>query len=317
VAATSSRTLRLLSLLQAQSSWSGPQLADRLGVSARTLRRDVDRLRELGYPVDATRGAGGGYRMAPGASLPPLALDDEEAVALVLGLQSAVAGAPAVAEAALRALTKTVRVLPPRLRRQVDALRAATAHPARTGGSDPDPAVLLALAHAVHRGERLDFDYTAADGRAGRRSVEPHRLVPLWGHWYLLAHDLDRADWRIFRVDRVRGPGPGGPRFRPREPPEPDVAAYVRHRIGTAPFGFAVSAVLHCTAEEARRRVSGWVRVEELPGDRCRLSCATDALEWAAFELARAGCEVSEVRPPELVLVLRDWARRLDGAAPR
>ena len=319
MATTSSRTLRLLSLLQARRSWPGAELADRLGVSPRTLRRDVDRLRALGYPVHAARGVAGGYRLAPGASLPPLALDDEEAVALVLGLQSVVDAAPASAEAALRALTKAVRVLPPRLQRRVDALRAATAtSPAGSGPGrlpGPDPAVLLTLAGAVQAGERTTLDYTTADGRTGPRSVEPHRLVPLWRFWYLLAHDLDRADWRVFRVDRIASATAGGARFRPREVPDADVAAFVRRRIDTAPAGHAVRAVLHCTPGHARRRVSPWTRITDLPGGRCLLSWSTDELDRAAFELARVGCDVSEVEPPELVAVLREWAQRLDRAA--
>jgi predicted DNA-binding transcriptional regulator YafY len=315
VATTSSRTLRLLSLLQARAYWPGPELADRLGVSPRTLRRDVDRLRALGYPVRAARGVDGGYQLAPGASLPPLALDDEEAVALVVGLQTAVTTAPAFAEAALRALTKTVRVLPPRLRRQVDALRAATAtSPAPTGPPGPDPAVLLTLAQAVQGGTELTLAYRAADGTASTRTLEPHRLVPLWRNWYLLAHDLDRGDWRVFRVDRVVSATASGRRFRHREPPEPDVAAYVRRRIDGAPSGYAVRAVLHCDPDRVRRRVGTWAQVADLPGNRCLLSFPTGALEWAAFELARADCEISEVEPPELVAVLREWSQRLDRA---
>lgn len=318
MAATSSRTLRLLSLLQARRCWPGPELAGRLGVSARTLRRDVDRLRELGYPVHATRGTDGGYRLAAGASLPPLALDDEEAVALTVALQAVVGTAPAFAGPALRALTKTVRVLPDRLRRQVDALLAATATPAVPGGgAGPDPRVLLAVAQAVQAGERVVLDYTAADGRAGERRVEPHRLVPLRGHWYLLAHDVDRADWRVFRVDRALSAVPDGSRFRPRELPAVDVAEHVRRRVDTAPRGHAVRAVLHCPAERAREAVGHWVQVEEGPGEGCVLTCTTDALDWAAFAIGRVGCEVSGVEPPELVDLLREWSGRFGRAATR
>lgn len=317
MAATSSRTLRLLSLLQAQRHWPGPDLADRLGVSVRTLRRDVDRLRGLGYPVQATRGADGGYQLAAGASLPPLALDDEEAVALAVALQSAVGSAPAFAEAALRALATTVRVMPARLRRQVDALLAATTAPTPTGPRGPDPALLLAVAQAVQAGERLTLRYTAADGRSSVRRIEPHRLVPLRRNWYLLAHDLDRADWRVFRVDRAASAVPDGSRFRPRELPDDDVAAYVRRRVDTAPWGYAVRAVLHCPADVARARLGVWAQVEDLGGGTCSLTLTTEALDWAVFALGRVGCEVSGVEPPELVEELRGWADRFGRAARR
>src|SRR3954462_14224592 len=183
MAATSSRTLRLLSLLQSRRHWAGADLAERLDVSLRTLRRDVDRLRELGYPVEAQRGVDGGYALAPGAALPPLLLDDDEAVALAVGLQAAAQGMVAgIAETSVRALAKVVQVMPARLRRRVDALRAMTV-PMEWGGGDPgptvDPAVLPTVALACRDGERLEFSYTAAGGRPTDRSVEPHRLVSL------------------------------------------------------------------------------------------------------------------------------------------
>lgn len=177
MANTSSRTLRLLSLLQTHRSWSGAELAERLGISGRTLRRDIDRLRELGYPVEAERGVDGGYQLAPGASLPPLVLDDEEAVALVVGLQSAALSSVAgVAESSVRALTKVVQVMPPRLRARADALRAMTI-PASWGNTAPtvDPALLTTLARACRDTERLEFTYTARGGEASARRVEPHR----------------------------------------------------------------------------------------------------------------------------------------------
>lgn len=321
VATTGARTLSLLSLLQARRDWPGPELAERLGVSSRTLRRDVERLRELGYPVSAVRGLHGGYQLAAGASMPPLALQDEEAVALVVGLQASVGAAPALAEPALRALAKAVRVLPPRLRRQVEALSARTVLGAPGAGAPGlDPAVLLVVAQAAQDGERVALDYTAADGRASARTVEPHHLVPLRRSWYLLAHDVDRADWRVFRLDRISSARGTGARFRHRDPPADDVAAWLRRRVDAAPFGHEVSAVLHCPAERARERVGAWARVEELADDRCRVAFSADALDWAAFALGRVGCEISEVEPPELVAELRGWAgrfRRAAAGAPR
>src|SRR3954462_4975793 len=223
MAATSSRTLRLLSLLQSRRHWAGADLAGRLGISVRTLRRDVDRLRELGYPVEAQRGVDGGYALAPGAALPPLVLDDDEAVALAVGLQAAATVELAgMAETSVRALAKGVQVMPARLRRRVDALRAMTVPGAwgnpGTGGA-VDPAVLTAVALACRDTERLAFEYTAADGARRGRPVEPFRLVSLGRRWYLVGYDLDRGDWRTFRLDRVSGPPGTGGGVAPRRVP--------------------------------------------------------------------------------------------------
>lgn len=206
MANTSSRTLKLLSLLQTHRHWPGLELADRLGVSERTLRRDVDRLRELGYPVSGARGTDGGYQLAPGAVLPPLLLDDEEAVALAVGIgDAAQSGIAGLEDASLRALTKVVRVLPPRLRARVDALRAMTVSAAASG---PVVAarVLTAVAQACRDEERLRFGYASRGHAPTEREVEPHRVVALGGRWYLVAYDLDRHDWRSFRLDRLTGP---------------------------------------------------------------------------------------------------------------
>lgn len=226
MADTSARTLRLLSLLQTHRYWSGTELTERLRVSARTLRRDIDRLRELGYPVDARPGVDGGYQLAAGAALPPLVLDDDEAVAITVCLQAGSQGAgDGLAEPSIRALGKLVTVLPTRLRSRVDALRAMTESSAWTAVplSDVDPAVLTDLALTCRREERLTFTYTAADGRTSTREVEPHRLVSLGRRWYLVAYDLTRHDWRTFRVDRLTASATTGARFRPApsRPPTP------------------------------------------------------------------------------------------------
>src|SRR5689334_17865025 len=196
MANTSARMLRLLSLLQTHRYWPGAELADRLEVSPRTLRRDVDRLRELGYPVDAARGVAGGYQLQAGAAVPPLLLDDEEAVAIAIGLRSAAAGAVAgFEETSVRALAKVIQLLPPRLRRRIDALQAATA-PGGTGdGPALDAIALTTVAMACRGEERLRFEYAARDGAETPRHVEPHRLVSLGRRWYLVAWDLDRGDW--------------------------------------------------------------------------------------------------------------------------
>ena len=321
MANTSSRTLRLLSLLQSRRYWSGPELAGRLEVSVRTLRRDVDRLRELGYPVRAARGVAGGYQLAAGASLPPLALDDEEAVALAVGLQAATANTVApMAEPSLRALAKIVQVMPPRLRRRVEALRAMTVVASwAPGAAGPDPSVLLTAAQACRDSEGLALDYTAVDGARTQRRVEPHRLVSLGRRWYLVCFDLDRQAWRSFRVDRVATMTTDGRRFRPRELPTADAATFVRQGITTAPSNHDVRVVLHCVAEQARGRVGRWANVQELPGRRCLLTMTTESLEWAALVLGSTGVELSDVTPPELVALLDDWSQRFARAcgAPR
>ena len=219
MADTSARTLRLLSLLQGRRYWPGAELAERLQVSPRTLRRDVDRLRELGYPIQAQRGVDGGYQLAAGAALPPLVVDDEEALALAVGLQVAAQGAmEGTAEASMRALAKVIQVMPARLRRRVQALGAMTV-PASwdaAGGAvnqTVDPEVLTTLALACRDTERVRFSYTAADGEQTGRHVEPHRLVLLGRRWYLVGYDLDRQGWRSYRLDRLTGPGGTGIRF--------------------------------------------------------------------------------------------------------
>ncbi|MDX5574184.1 YafY family protein, partial [Streptomyces sp. ID01-9D] len=212
---TSARLLRLLSLLQAHRDWSGADLADRLGVTPRTVRRDVDKLRELGYPVNASRGTGGGYQLGAGAELPPLLLDDEEAVAVAVGLRTAAGhGIEGIGESSVRALAKLEQVLPNRLRRRVGALGAFTV-PMLHGpeASAVDPGVLTELAGACRDAERLRFAYRTHDGEDSRRTVEPHRLVCTERRWYLVAWDLERADWRTFRVDRITPTPPHGPRF--------------------------------------------------------------------------------------------------------
>src|SRR6185503_13741234 len=226
MANTSSRTLRLLSLLQTHRYWPGTELAERLEISVRTLRRDVDRLRELGYPVDAQRGVEGGYQLAAGAALPPLLLDDDEAVALAIGLRAAAHGAVAgIEESSIRALTKVVRIMPPRLRRQVDALRTATEPAPWSRGPTVDAALLTVVAQAIQDQERIRFSYTARGGEQTARHVEPYRLVALGRRWYLVAFDLHRQDWRSFRLDRLLAPRSTTLRFEPRAVPGGDAVA--------------------------------------------------------------------------------------------
>jgi predicted DNA-binding transcriptional regulator YafY len=320
MAATSSRTLRLLSLLQGRRHWAGTDLADRLGVSVRTLRRDVDRLRELGYPVEARRGVDGGYALAPGAALPPLVLDDEEAVALAVGLQAAAsADIEGVAETSVRALAKVVQVMPARLRKRVDALRTVTVPagwgdtPAQGGGVDPG--VLTTVALACRDSERVEFGYTAVRGERTGRTAEPFRLVSLGRRWYLVAYDLDRGDWRSFRVDRISAPRGTGVRFGPRRFPAADAATFVRDRIVELPARRSAEAVVEAPADEVRRRIGRWATVEADGADRCRVRLDSDDLTWAATGLALTGAPFAVTSPPELREHLHELARRFTEAA--
>ncbi|SOE03682.1 helix-turn-helix transcriptional regulator [Blastococcus haudaquaticus] len=316
MADTGNRTLRLLSLMQSRRNWAGAELARRLGVSVRTLRRDVERLRELGYPVEAQPGIDGGYRLAPGASLPPLVLDDDEAVALVVGLQAAAQTAVAgMGEASVRALTKVVQVLPVRLRRRADALRAVTVSGAWRIDAGVDPHALTTVAQACRDAERLEFGYTAASGEGSERLVEPFRLVALGRRWYLVAYDLVRGDWRSFRLDRLTGPRSTGARFAPRSLPGDDAVEFVRGGIGARFRTFDVEVLVEAPAEEVRRRIGQWSTVEDLAEDRCRVRMQPEDLAWPAHALGMVGAEFTVVSPPELGELMADWGRRFTRAA--
>jgi predicted DNA-binding transcriptional regulator YafY len=318
MANTSTRTLRLLSLLQAKRYWPGGELADRLGVSPRTLRRDVDRLRELGYPVEAQRGVDGGYQLAAGAVLPPLVVDDEEAVALAVGLQAAAQGpVDGIAESSVRALAKVVQVMPGRLRRRVEALAAMTVPAAWDEGTRAalDPAVLTTIALACRDSERIRFAYTAANGAQSTRYVEPHRLVSLGRRWYLVGYDLDRQDWRSFRLDRLSEPAGSGARFRPRALPAEDAAAFVQAGISSAWNTYEVEAVVDAPADQVRARIGRWATVDPAGDDHCRVRMSTDSLDWPLMALGTVGAEFSVVSPPELVDQVRDWGGRFLRAA--
>src|SRR5919106_4336714 len=231
---TSSRLLTLLSLLQARRDWPGGELAGRLEVSSRTIRRDVERLRELGYPVESLTGPAGGYRLRAGTAMPPLLLDDEEAIAIAVGLRTAArASVTGIEETSVRALVKLEQVLPKHLRRRVAALGSATIAAPVTGPT-VDPQHLTTIAAACRDSERLRFDYRSRDGTATRRELEPHSLVNLGRRWYLVGWDRRREDWRTFRLDRVSRPAATGTRFSPRRLPAPDAAAYVGQSIAGA-----------------------------------------------------------------------------------
>ena len=311
---TSTRLLRLLGLLQTRLDWSGAELAERLGVSSRTIRRDVERLRDLGYPVHATRGVAG-YRLGAGAALPPLLLDDDEAVAVAVGLRTAAAGVSGIEEASLGALAKLEQLLPARLRRRVNAVQVSTV-PVPGDGPGPrvDPAVLAMLAAACRDRERLRLAYRDHHGSVGQRAVEPYRLVTWGRRWYLVAWDLDREGWRILRVDRVKPATvtATGLRFTPRELPEAgDLAAYVSRRVSAAAWRYHARVRVHAPAEQVRRRIPAAAGVVEAADEgTCLLDTGADTLETLAVYLGVLGADFEVSEPPELVAHLRDLADR-------
>ncbi|MFE3455824.1 helix-turn-helix transcriptional regulator [Nonomuraea sp. NPDC059194] len=307
MANTSARMLRLLSLLQTHRYWPGLELADRLAVSERTLRRDIDRLRELGYPVHANRGASGGYQLRSGTAMPPLLLDDEEAVAIAVGLRTAAGGTvEGIEETSLRALTKVVQVMPPHLRRRVDALQAYTVT-APPDGPQVDATTLTVIAQACRDDERLIFTYATPSGEPATRQVEPHRLVSLGRRWYLVAWDLDRADWRVFRLDRLTGPAATGARFRPRDLPAADAAAFIADRLGSRPTRHDITVLIHtpASAVEPVVAVTGG-RCEPVDDHSCHLRLQVDAFDWPVLILAAVGAEFDVIHPPEFRQHLRD-----------
>ncbi|RJK97245.1 helix-turn-helix transcriptional regulator [Vallicoccus soli] len=320
---TSSRLLALLSLLQARRDWPGAALADRLGVSRRTVRRDVDRLRGLGYPVRATMGPDGGYRLDAGAELPPLLFDDDQAVALAVALQLAAASGADVGEAAARALATVRQVMPARLRHRVDAVRVTTL-PGRTGAA-VDPEVLVALSTAVRDRQVLRLEHRPAGLPGGPapdvapRRVEPHHLVSRAGRWYLVAFDLDRDDWRTFRCDRVVPRTPLGPRFAPRPLPGGDVAAFVGAAAkGAAPGEDAWPCTGTVDLALPAERVAPFAHdgvVEALGPDRCRLTLGSWSWVGLAAAVARFDADVLAVGPPALADAFRALSARCAAAA--
>ncbi|MET9469822.1 transcriptional regulator [Streptomyces sp. NPDC006544] len=341
---TPARLLTLLSLLQTPREWPGSELAERLRVSARTIRRDIDRLRELGYPVEATLGAEGGYRLVAGAAMPPLLLDDEETVAIAVGLRAGAGHAiEGIEEASVRALAKLEHVLPGRLRHRVSALQSATVAVTRGDGPSVAPRTLTAIASAVAGSERLRFAYLARDGAASRRLVEPYRLVSTGSRWYLVAYDMERGDWRTFRVDRMSEPCATGARFAGRDMPM-EAVEFVRRGLGLHGGGtYEVDVWFGCAAAD----LPGWLRASEPgPGSgpeagpgprprprpedgagagagsgdgygvRVRFETA-DAPEWLAARLALVGVPF-RVRGPEVVVAaVRGLGARLaEAVAP-
>jgi predicted DNA-binding transcriptional regulator YafY len=316
---TPARLLGLLSLLQTPREWPGSELAGRLGVSPRTIRRDVERLRDLGYPVEASRGVAGGYRLVAGTAMPPLVLEDDEAVAIAVGLRTAAGQTVSgIEEASVRALAKLEQVLPARLRRRVGTIGTATVAVPAVGPA-VDPAQLTVFAGAITNRETVRFRYRANDGAETRRRAEPLRLVATGRRWYLVAYDLDRADWRIFRADRVRDAQATGGRATPRKPPATDLAAYVVERLyDLVPTYRAVAVLTEPAPRVAPRLGAAPGELTDLGDGRCRWHSHADTVDWLAFRLLGLGCAFTVEEPPELVTHLRVLAdRAAAGAGPQ
>lgn len=297
--------LKLLSLLQTPRDWAGAELAERLGVSSRTVRRDIERLRELGYPVHATRGTAG-YRLGAGAAVPPLLLDDDEAVAVAVGLRTA-AGVAGVEETSARALAKLEQVLPSRLRHRVRTLQSAMI--AMPGdGPTVDASVLTAIAAACRAHEQLRFDYVSHDGTTSRRTTEPHRLVGRGRRWYLVAWDVERADWRTFRADRIEPKIPTGPRFAPRELPGGDVVAYLGERLQVALWQYQATLLVPLSATRLTELLTPtWALIEPVDEHSCTLTMGADSMHLLAVFAGMLEVDFEVVDPPEL----RDHLARL------
>ena len=310
---TSSRLLELLALLQARRDWPGAELADRLGVCGRTIRRDVERLRRLGYPVRSISGPAGAYSLRAGSAMPPLLLDDEEAIAIAVGLRTAArASVTGIEETSLRALVKLEQVLPAHLRRRVAALGSATVALA-PGGPTVDPHHLTVIAAACRDSERLRFGYRSRDGAASRREVEPHSLVNYGRRWYLVAWDRAREDWRTFRLDRLERPASTGVRFAARRLPGADAANYVRQSIAAAPTRFEARVLLHAPA--AAVAGAAWGTITPLDDSSCELRTGDDDLRWLALRVAALGVDFEVLEPPALAEHLLGLSRRLASAA--
>ncbi|MFG1915370.1 helix-turn-helix transcriptional regulator [Micromonospora sp. NPDC048898] len=318
---TSARLLALLSLLQARRDWPGGLLAERLDVSPRTVRRDVDRLRELGYPVRAVKGPDGGYRLDAGAQLPPLLFDDQQAIAIAVALQLAPLSGAGIQEGAARALHTMRQVMPSRLRHRIDTLRVTAVEQPTTRPDPPvDSSVLTAIGTAVHAHDVLRFDYASATSgsHAPPRRVEPHHLVTWKERWYLVGWDLDRGDWRTFRVDRISPRTPTGPRFAPRRLPATDVATFVTARFRGSTDASAWPCLGEVILDLPAAVAATYTRdglVEELGPDRCRLVQGSWSWTGLAAALGRFDADIEVVGPAELRAAFAGLARRFANAA--
>ena len=314
---TTSRVLQLLGLLQARRVWTGEELADRLGVTGRSVRRDIDRLRDLGYPVHASTGHGGGYQLGAGAALPPLLLDPDEAVAMAVCLRLAAGGSVAgVGESALRALSKLDQVMPAKLRSQVSAIHEQTV--TLTPGSDTpvQPEALMTCARACRDHEHVDAAYTDIRGAQTSRRLEPYQLVTTGRRWYLLAWDRDKLDWRTLRLDRMSDVRARGTTFTPRE--APDAATYVSRAISSSPYRYVAQVRYFCSSEVVAQHFSPSSATIEPEGPAsCLVTAGADDPEKIALYLAMVGCDFEILGPPEVIAGARVMAARLAAAVSR
>jgi predicted DNA-binding transcriptional regulator YafY len=311
----SGRLLQLLSLLQTPREWPGPELAGRLGVTPRTIRRDIDRLRELGYPVHATQGNIGGYRLTAGTVMPPLLVDDEEAIAIAVGLRTAATSAvTGIEDTSLRALAKLERLLPQRLRHRVTALTHAAVTLPPPDGPATDADTLAVLAAACLAREKVRFTYTKAHGETGGRLAEPHRLVASGRLWYLVAHDDHRAAWRSFRVDRISGVRRTGIRVPARElPGGVDTLTWVSSAMPDRTA--RARLLLHVPAGRAAALVPGWQgTLEPVDDDSCLLHTHPGSAAELAGRIARLPIDYTLHGPPEVAARLRALTERATRA---
>jgi predicted DNA-binding transcriptional regulator YafY len=312
---TSARLLRLLTLLESRRDWPGADLAQRLEVSPRTIRTDVARLRELGYPVEASPGVAGGYRLGSGAAMPPLLLEDDEVVAVAVALRSSAGGGiSGIEETSVRALVKLEQVLPVRLRRRVNALQAYTVA-APTSGPTIDPHALATIAAACRDCELLRIDYRKQDGTESTRSVEPYRVVHLGRRWYLVAWDRVRHGWRTFRLDRMTLRTPGGPHFTPRELPAEDIAAYVTRSVRSAPMKYEARVRVHGPAAVIAERVPRDIVIEPIDNNTCFVYGRSNSVEMLALHLGLLDADFTVSEPLELVEHLAKLGRRYVAAS--
>lgn len=310
---TSARLLRLLALLQSRKDWPGAELAERLQVSTRTIRNDIDRLRQLGYPVEAVRGVAGGYRLGIGANVPPLLLDDEEAVAVVVGLTTASSrGIGGIEEASLRAIAKIRQVLPHRLQRRSDALHSfATQVPTYSAIPEVSPQTLALLASACRDQEKMRLTYRSHAGETTRRIVEPHRLANWGQRWYLVAWDDERRDWRTFRLDRIDSLTHTGLRFGGRALPESDLSAYIARTVSRAGWTYQARFRVAAPAEVVRELINPAVgTVEPIDDDTSRFEAGADSLEMIAVYIGLLGIDFTVESPPELIAYLDEISER-------
>lgn len=294
------RLLKLLGLLEGRIDWTAEELAGRLGVTTRTIRRDITRLRSLGYPVEAMAGPGGGYRLGAGGKLPPLLLDDEEALAVALGLRvSATTAVGGLEDASLSALAKLEHVLPARLRSRLEDVSDATTSTLTGSRSEVDHSSLSVVASIIRKRERLRCQYVDGEGRVTERHIEPTRLVHTGRRWYLVAFDLDRDDWRTFRLDRVSAPSPTGMRARPRRGPDP--VDLVQRGITVDAWKYPASIVVHSPARRVERMIPPTVgTVEPIDDETCRLVIGADEMTWLARYLLSFPLRFEVEKPEEL-----------------